>query len=234
MDRAGDFHSVPLRSFVACAVLLATSAITPADVVLKGQVGSRVINDDVIIARGTTCMLNGTTIKGNVRVRSGAKLYANGAWVDGTVFAYNSLLLDFRNASRVTWGIRANGARSILLRGRTRVGGNVSLSNGSAPVGVDVLQVQSCFITGNIWAGSCTGSLRVINNAIEGKLGFSENSAGPYAIRNNEVWNNIEIVRNNGKGSILDNTVGGDLVSKDNTPNPVIRGNVVRGDKFIE
>jgi hypothetical protein len=228
----GNPASFPMRSVLACAALLATTALGSADVTLKGRVGSRIINDDVVIARGTTCVLEGTTIKGDVRVLSGAKLYANGAWVDGSVFAYRSELVAIQKSSRVTWNVRGNRTR-ILVRGKSHVGGHMRLTRASVPDDVDALLVRSSTVIGNVVAKENKGKLRILNSQIEGKLRFVENGLGKYVIRYNEVWKNLHFLSNNGKGFITDNTVGGDLESKMNTPIPAVKRNTVQGEVII-
>jgi len=202
-------------------------------VILQGTVGPRIINDNVVVARGTTLVLNGTTIKSDVRIRSGASLFANGAWVDGSVLGYRCVKVDLRGSTRVTWNVRATGSRSILLRSGTRVGGHVQIRTGSAPDGVDSLLVRNSAIEGDVRSFKSAGRLRVMDNEIKGKLKFVENSRGRYAIHNNEVFKSLLFLRNLGSASILDNKVGGDLICTGNEQLPRVRRNEVRGDQII-
>lgn len=232
--QGGISPSFPMRSFLACAVLLATAAFTTAEVRLKGNVGPKVIDDDVVVTRGNTCVLNGTTITGDVRVLSGAKLVMNGAWVDGTIYAYRALSVDLRNSSRVTWNVRANRTRAILLRDGTNIGGHLRLTRGTASDGDLGLLVRNSSITGDIVAKNNKGIMLVKYNTIEGNLRFIENEIGKFVILNNEIWKDLQFFRNIGNGSIVDNTVGGRLQSRGNSPEPTIKRNDVRGNTVTE
>lgn len=229
-DCRGSSSSFQFRSLFVGAILLASTALASADVTLKGTIGRRTIDDNVIIARNTTCILNGTTITGDVRVLSGARLIMNGAWVDGNLLSYRSRLLDLRNASRVTFNIRGSATRSVLLRAGTQVGGLVQVTGSTAPEGVDSLLIKNSAIEGDVRAYKSTGRLRTIDNTIKGKLKFVENRTGRYVIRKNEVYADLRFMRNTGNASILANAIGGNLVAKGNTPTPTIKRNRVRGD----
>ena len=57
--------SRPLAAMAAGSFFLLSSLASHADVVLLGNVGPRTIDDNVVMARNTTCVLNGATITGN-------------------------------------------------------------------------------------------------------------------------------------------------------------------------
>jgi hypothetical protein len=228
------YLTTPLRSTLAGVLLLGTAALASADVRLKGTVGSRTINDNVIIARNTTCVLNGTTIRGNIIVRAGAKLYANGARVTGNVQADNSFLVDLRQSTRVGGDVQGKATRSILVRGGTWVGGNVQLTEGSAGGGVDALLVRDATVVGDVQAEKSGGRLRAIDNRIFGNLQFVENRRGNFVIRDNAVREDLQFFKNLGFGKITGNLVGGNLQSKGNSPRPEVRRNTVEGDLELE
>jgi hypothetical protein len=92
--RSTNFQASPARSILTCAVLLGTAALASADTKLRGNVGPRTIDDDVVIARGSSCTLNGTIIKGNIRVQSGAKLVTHAARITGNLQAYKAYLVE--------------------------------------------------------------------------------------------------------------------------------------------
>ena len=232
--RRGDFPSIPMRSLLTAAVMLGTAALANADVILKGRVGPRTIDDNVVIARNTTCVLNGTIIKGNVRVLAGARLYANGARVIGNVQAGHSFLVDLRDSTRVTGDVQGKGTRSILVRNGTWVGGNVQLTEGSASSRVDALLVRNATVIGDVQAEKSRGRLRALGSRIGGNLQFVENRHGPYAIRNNQVREDLQFFKNYGTGAITENQVGGNLQSKENSPRPVVRTNTVGGNLELE
>ena len=226
--------SKPLGAVLAASLLLGSASLALADVTLRGTVGPRTIDDDVVIARGTTCVLNGTIIKGNVRVQSGAKLTALGARIIGNVQAFDSNLVSLKQGTRVNGDVQGEGTRSILVLGNTRVGGNVQLTEGSAPTNVDALLVQNAVVSGDVQAEKSSGRLRSLGNAVDGNIQFVENRRGPYAIKNNNVRGDLQFFKNQGSGKIIGNRVGGNLQSKENSPRPVVRRNVVEGSLEVE
>lgn len=224
----------PVSRFLAATLLLGSASLALADVTLRGTVGPRTIDDDVVIARGTNCVLNGTIIKGNVRVLSGARLSAFGAKIDGNVQAFDANLVDLTQSTRVGGDVQGEGTRSIVVRGNTRVGGNVQLTEGSAPLDVDALLVQNSTVIGDVQAEKSSGRLRSLSNTINGSLQFVENRRGPYIIRTNSVKGDLQFFKNQGTGKIIGNRVGGNLQSKENSPRPVVRRNVVEGSLEVE
>jgi hypothetical protein len=226
-------QSIPMHSLLACAVLLGSTAFAHADVVLKGNVGPKTIDDNVVIARNTTCVLNGTTVKGNITVRAGATLYTKGAVVTGNVQAYNSFLLDLKRFTRVNGDVQGKGTRSVLVRGGTKVGGNVQLVEHSAPASVDALLVDNADVDGAVQAEKGTGRLRVLATVIGGGLQFVENK-GVFIIRDNRVGADLQFFKNTGAGTITGNHVGGNLQSKENSPAPQVSNNVVEGSTELE
>ncbi|MES2475229.1 MAG: hypothetical protein V4640_05575 [Verrucomicrobiota bacterium] len=231
-----NFISLPIvRSSVSAASLFALSAVPAlADVTLKGSVGARVIDDDVVIARNTRCVMEGTLIKGNIRVLSGAKLIGKRIRVDGNVQAFDAFLVDLRQGTRVEGDVQGEGTRSIRVVGGTRVSGNVQLTEGSAPAGVDALLVSGATVEGDVQAEKSSGRLRSRNSTVDGNLQFVENRRGPYLIRNNSIDGDLQFFKNQGSGTITDNTVKGNLQSKENRPAPVVTGNRVEGDLELE
>lgn len=233
-DRGNNTRSFPMRSFLVCAVLIATTASSAADVRLKGNVGSRIIYEDVIIARGTTCVLNDTTIYGNIRVLSRAKLFANGVQVIGNVEAYRALVVDMRDSSRVTGDVQGKRTRTLRVRDGSWVGGDVQLTEGSATQGVDALFVRNAVVIGDVQAEKSNGRLRVRDTIIGGNLQFVENRLGRFVLRDNEVVDDLQFFKNMGNGSIIGNRVGRNLQSKENTPLPTVEENDVGGNTELE
>ena len=148
--RKCGFQSIPFRSALVATLILGTTAFVSADVKLKGSVGPRTIDDNVVIARNTTCTLNGTRIKGNIRVLAGAKLIANGADITDNVQAFDSFIVDLRQSSRINGDVRGEGTRSVLVRGGTHVGGSVQIKEASAPSGVSALSVKNATVEGDL------------------------------------------------------------------------------------
>lgn len=239
MKKSSLLLSVPAHALLACAVWFGSTLLSHADVTLRGAIGARVIEDNVVIPAYATCTLDGTVIKGNVRVLAGARLYSNRARVTGDVQAFDSFIVDLRQNTTVDGNVQGEGGtRSILVRGGTRVTGSVQLKEGFAPTAVDALLVQNAIVGGSVQAEKTNGRLRTMSSRVDGNIQFVENRRGPYAILNNQVRGDIQFFKNQGAGavmaSIIGNRVGGNLQSKENSRTVVVRSNIVDGDIEVE
>jgi hypothetical protein len=99
---------------------------------------------------------------------------------------------------------------------------------------VDALLVRNATVIGDVQAEKSRGRLRALGSRIGGNLQFVENRHGPYAIRNNQVREDLQFFKNYGTGAITENQVGGNLQSKENSPRPVVRTNTVGGNLELE
>jgi len=151
-------------ALVAITLVSANAAL--ADVPLTGTVGPITIDDTVEIRRNTSATLNGTIIKGNVLVRSGATLISNGAKIDGNVQAFDAYLVDLRQQTAVDGDVQGEGTRSLIVRGGTFVGGNVQLTEASAPGNENTLWVEASRVDGDLQAEKSPGRLRALGNQI--------------------------------------------------------------------
>ncbi len=228
-------NATPSHRFsIGCVVWLAAATLASAEVTLKGIVGAEIINDDVVIARNTLCVLDRTEIRGSVRVLAGARLVTFQADIQGNVRARNAARVDLRLFTTVGGNVRGEGARSIIVRSGTRVGGNVRLEDSSAPVGMDALLVVNTTVVGNVVAVGNSGLVRAAINSIGGNVAFADNGRGSYVIRGNLIGGDIRFLRNRGSGVIAVNRVKGDLHSEGNSPDPAIANNLVDGDIEID
>lgn len=132
----------------------------------SGLVGNIAIDDTVEIPENTSATLNGTIIKGNVLVRSGAALISNGAKIDGNVQAFDAYWAELRQQTVVGGDVQGEGTRSLIVRGGTFVGGNVQLTEASAPGNEDTLWVQASRGDGDLQAEKSPGRLRALGNQI--------------------------------------------------------------------
>src|SRR5919106_4692690 len=85
--------------------------------VCRGSIGGRTV-DNLKVPQGATCTLNGTFVKGTIKVERAATLRAHGVRVIGNVQAENS-----RNVV-VNEGSRIGGSGQIVPGGAARVVGN--------------------------------------------------------------------------------------------------------------
>src|ERR671919_2037259 len=102
-----------LASVVAVmgAMLLPAGQAMAEERVCRGTIGARTV-DNLRVPQGATCTLNGTYVKGTIKVQRAATLKAYGIRVIGNVQAEN--------------------ARNVVVRARSRIGGSVQIVQGGA------------------------------------------------------------------------------------------------------
>jgi hypothetical protein len=108
--------------------------------------------DNLNVPENTTCTLEGTRVKGNITVRSGATLIASGVSVDGN--------------------IQANGASRVDVSGNSYVGGSIQVDNSGS------LSVNGVRINGNLQSKQNWGRQSFSSNRIGGDLQAFDNSGG--------------------------------------------------------
>jgi hypothetical protein len=224
----------PLRALATCLVLLGTGGSAAADVILRGTIEGRVIEDNAVVPRGASCVLVNTTIKGNLFVRADARVMSENSAIDGNVQAERSALVDLAQSTVVKGNVQALRTRSVLVRTGTAVDGGVQIVEATAPANVHALLVQDATVKGDVQAEKSSGQLRAVGNAIDGNLQFVENRTGTYAITDNVIKGDLQFFKNKGAGSITGNQVAGNLQSKENSPAPTVSGNVVEGDLEVD
>lgn len=157
--------------FAAPMALLFTLFTAPAaqadDRKCVGSIGARVIDDNLIVPKGKTCYLVGTTVKGNIKVNRNATLIARDIWVDGDVQA--------KYHKRVVVAAKA------LSNGKYRwsyVDGNIQLSNGGGGT------VDRTIVKGDIQIMNNNARFTITNNRVDGNLQCKSNDPQPRG------WNN--------------------------------------------
>lgn len=129
--------------------------------------------DNLRVPDGATCRLEGTFVKGTVKVEGDATLKAIGIGVIGNVQAEN--------------------ARKVVVRGRSRIGGSVQIVQGGAArfrrsrINGDILfddqdgplASRRNRVGGNVQAFQNTGGVTITNNRIDGNLQCKENAPPP-------------------------------------------------------
>jgi hypothetical protein len=168
---------------VALAVLGAAPAAHAEETTCTGTIGAET-HDNIRVPDGASCKLLGTFAQGTVYVETGASLTAVDVHVIGNV--------------------QAEGARSVIARAGSFVGGSIQVVQG--------------------------GSARVIASDVGGDILFDENTAALLA-RRNDVGGNLQAFGNSGGVSIVRNVIDGNLQCKENNPAPTGGGNVVQGNK---
>ncbi len=140
--------------------------------VCRGTIGAVTV-DNLRVPQGAACTLNGTTVKGTVKVGRGATLRAFGI--------------------RVVGNVQAENARNVVVREGSRIGGSVQIVQGGAArilgnrINGDILfdeqdrtlKANRNVVGGNLQAFQNTGGLEIRNNRIDGNLQCKANDPAP-------------------------------------------------------
>lgn len=177
-----------MRRVVAGTVAaLAFMGLGPAamaeETVCRGTIGARTL-DNVRVPQGARCTLEGTRVEGTIKVEGNAVLRAIGVRVIGNVQGEN--------------------ARNVVVRGRSRVGGNVQVVQGDRA--------------------------RVVRSRVGGDILYDEQD-GRVAVRNSRIGGNVQAFQNGGGVVVENNVIDGNLQCKENRPRPTGGGNRVGGNK---
>jgi hypothetical protein len=162
----------------AAVVAMAVAMFVPAgqasaeERTCRGTIGGATV-DNLRVPQGATCTLNGTYVKGTVKVERGARLRAFGVRVIGNVQAENARLVVVREASRVGGSVQIvqGGAARIL---GSRINGDILFDDQRR-----ALTANRNVIGGNLQAFQNTGGVEIRRNRIDGNLQCKENRPAP-------------------------------------------------------
>ena len=164
---------------VSGTLLLPAAPAAAEERVCRGTIGAVTV-DNLRVPQEATCTLNGTYVKGTVKVQRAAILKANGV--------------------RVIGNVQAEDARKVVVREESKVGGSVQVVQGSAA------KIVGNRITGDILFDEQNGGLTANGNHIGGNLQAFQNSGG-VSINNNRIDGNLQCKENDpaptGGGNIV-------------------------------
>jgi hypothetical protein len=144
-----------------------------------GTIGATTV-DNVLVPSGRSCTLEGTKVKGTVKVSKNATL---------TVIS-----------ARIVGNIQSQGHASVSVNGSTTVGGSIQLKQGGA------FSINAARVTGNIQVVSNNGSSTISNNRVNQDIQVFSHSGG-IAINSNRVDGNLQCKGNSprptGSGNIV-------------------------------
>ncbi len=155
---------------VACAALPATAAAEERT--CRGTIGPQTV-DNLRVPDGATCTLEGTRVKGTVKVERAASLTARDIKVVGNVQAENAAKAVVKAGSAIGGSFQAvQGSRAELRS--SRIEGDVLLDDNSRP-----LAVTRNVVNGDVQAFQNTGGVEIANNRIDANLQCKENAPPP-------------------------------------------------------
>jgi hypothetical protein len=148
-----------MSRFVYAVLVTAAVAVVVAPMAVAEETKCRgtlnaVTVDNLKVPRGATCTLNGTRVKGTIKVGRDATLVATSVKVVGNIQAENH-------------------ARVVVNGATTRVGGSIQLVQGGSAT------LRNAKVKGDIQLFENDGPLVVSTNRINGNLQCKENDTEP-------------------------------------------------------
>jgi hypothetical protein len=172
-----------LVSIVGSGWLLPESS-QAADRGCKGTLGSITV-DNLSVASGHTCKLNGTNVKGNLFVGANATLVAAEIKLSGNLQASRAAQVSVTFFSVIDGNIEIQRSRSVNISA-SRIDGNLALVANTGAVSARGNQVK-----GNLEVFQNSGGVLIRNNRIEGNLICKGNRTAPTG-NDNAVQGNKE------------------------------------------
>ena len=171
------------RNYISAFVILLALAPPAAaeERVCRGTIGDTTV-DNLRVPQNATCRLNGTKVKGTVKVERNAKLFAQDVVVIGNVQGENAAQVNVTDGSRV--------------------GGSVQVVQGGGAV------VADSRINADILYDEQDKKVSVLRSRIGGSVQAFQNDGG-VAIRGNTIDGNLQCKANNPKPVGGNNIVGG-------------------------
>lgn len=151
-----------------CATILVAPAAHAEERKCRGTLG-RITVDNLRVPEGATCTLNGTTVKGTIKVETHATLLADSV--------------------RVVGNVQAEDAKKVVVRNGSRVGGSVQVVQGGSG------RVVATNVKGDILYDDQGGKVAAIRSTVGGNIQAFQNSGG-VEIRGNRVDGNLQCKEN--------------------------------------
>jgi hypothetical protein len=157
---------------VAGAMVLPAGQALAEERVCRGTIGAATV-DNLRVPQRATCTLNGTHVKGTVKVEQGATLKAFGIRVIGNVQAENARTVIVREGSRIGGSVQIvqGGAARILAN---RINGDVLFDDQDR-----ALKANRNVVGGNLQVFQNTGGVEIRSNGIDGNLQCKANRPAP-------------------------------------------------------
>ena len=166
------FSGMMLAVLILISVLVATPVALAEEIACRGTIGGRTV-DNLRVPSGESCTLEGTTVKGTIKVEGGATLQARGVKVIGNIQAENH--------------------EYVAVTGGSTVGGSIQIDQGGAFKVVNVQTKGSIQVVSNqgpsllkknrvnadIQVFSHRDGIRIVSNRVDGNLQCKENSPAP-------------------------------------------------------
>jgi hypothetical protein len=173
-----------IGSLAGLILLAVTGIATPAfseERSCRGTLNAVTV-DNLRVPQNATCRLNGTVVKGKIRVQRQATLVAR--------------------RIRVVGDVQAENAKNVVVKASSRIGGSIQVKQGGAA------SVTSSRITGDIQYDANRRFLRANGNRVGGSIQIVGNAGGAQIV-GNVVNGNLECKENRPAPTGSGNRVGG-------------------------
>jgi hypothetical protein len=177
-SQPGNGKEEGMRKRIAILVGAVMLALAPAQVahaeetVCRGIIGAET-HDNVRVPQGATCTMEGTFVKGTIKVERNATLRASDVHVIGNVQAEGARSVDVARGSFVGGSIQVVQGGSAQVR-VSEINGDVLFDENTARI-----NARGNEIGGNLQAFQNTGGVVIARNVIDGNLQCKENVPAP-------------------------------------------------------
>jgi hypothetical protein len=157
-----------IAAIVASIVVVPGAPAFAEERVCRGTIGATTV-DNVRVPQGATCTLNGTFVKGTIKVKRDATLMA----------------IDVR----VIGNVQGENAENVVIRATSRIGGSVQVVQGERA------RVINSRVDGDILYDEQDGRVSVISSRIDEDVQAFQNTGG-VTIRDNRIDGNLQCKQN--------------------------------------
>ena len=166
-----------LRSVGMVALVGSLLAVVPVTTfaeerTCRGTIGARTV-DNLRVPDGATCTLNGTTVKGTVKVETNAVLKAYRVRVVGNVQGEDSRKVVVVRGSRVGGSIQVVQAGRVTILD-SRINGDILVDENAR-----LQNIRRNTVGGSVQAFQNRGGVRIYRNRIDGNLQCKANRPRP-------------------------------------------------------
>lgn len=186
----------------------------------NGTIGAISVQE-VNVPNGAICMLNGTRVRGDVKVRSGASLLTSAARVDGNIQAEDALTVSTRNATFVIGDVQVKGRATARIE-NTTINGNLQIEE----LGSSLVSIGNR-IGGDLQVRKARTS-NISFTHVDGNIQLEENIA-TQGVSDVNVKGNLQVFKNRARVRLDRNRVAQSLQCKENSPAPTGGSNIAGG-----
>jgi hypothetical protein len=165
-------HARLAVGLAAGALLVLPAGAAAEETTCSGTIGKATV-DNLRVPDNASCVLEGTKVKGTVKVESGATLRAKGVKVIGSVQGENARKVAVVKESRVRGDVQVVQGEAAKVT-KSRVRGSILYDQNTSG-----LRIRNVDIGEDVQAFQNTGGVVIQNNTVDGNLQCKENEPPP-------------------------------------------------------